>query len=462
MAWRAFLKPGQQIKTMDLSELPKIIQKQKSRFYISVKAKLFLAQALAIGWMAFSWYLALPWINDLAQHVPYALAFVVVLGIAIIPGYAFAFILFSLALDRRPSRRAVLKFPPVTVLIAAYNEEDNIAATIQSIMKQNYPGYLEVILLDDGSKDRTVAIAKSLGFDNLRVLPMEKNGGKARALNAGLRVASCDLIITIDADTYLYESALENIVSRYLSDPAGTVAVAGAVFVRNSRKNLLTKIQEWDYFHGIAVVKRTQSLYQGTLVAQGAFSLYTKAALEEVGGWPEVVGEDIVMSWAMLKKDYRIGYAEDAVVFTNVPESWRQFYHQRRRWARGLIEAFKHHPQVLVRPRLNWPFFFLNLFYPLLDAVFLLCFLPGVIAACFGYFWIAGPMTLAVLPLAILNNLLMFFVQRKVFNNQHLRVRRNIGGFLIYVLFAQLLMAAPSVAGYFAEFARLRKTWGTK
>jgi biofilm PGA synthesis N-glycosyltransferase PgaC len=175
-----------------------------------------------------------------------------------------------------------------------------------------------------------------------------------------------------------------------------------------------------------------------------------------------VVGEDIVMSWALLKKDYRIGYAEDALVFTNVPESWSQFYHQRRRWARGLIEAFKHHPQVLIRPRLNWPFFMLNLFYPFLDAVFLFCFLPGLIAALFGYFFIAGPMTLAVLPLAVFNNLLMFFVQRKTFGAQRLRVRRNIFGFLFYILFAQLLMAAPSVAGYFAEFANLRKSWGTK
>jgi len=240
------------------------------------------------------------------------------------------------------------------------------------------------------------------------------------------------------------------------------VAVAGAVFARNSRKNLLTKVQEWDYFHGIAVVKRTQSLYQGTLVAQGAFSLYSKTALEEIGGWPELVGEDIVMSWALLKKGCRIGYAEDAIVFTNVPEKWSQFYHQRRRWARGLIEALKQHPEVLLRPRLNWPFFLLNVLYPFLDAVFLFCFLPGIVAALFGYYFIAGPMTLAVLPLAILNNIAMFVVQRKTFRQLNLGVRRNKVGFLFYAFFYQLVMAPPSVAGYFAEFLNLRKSWGTK
>ena len=72
-----------------------------------------------------------------------------------------------------------------------------------------------------------------------------------------------------------------------------------------------------------------QSMYHGTLVAQGAFSLYRKAALEAVGGWPESVGEDIVMTWAMLQKGYRVGYAEDAIVFTDAPTTFRQFYQQR-------------------------------------------------------------------------------------------------------------------------------------
>ncbi|CAC9170971.1 Uncharacterised protein [Comamonas aquatica] len=78
---------------------------------------------------------------------------------------------------------------------------------------------------------------------------------------------------------------------RYLSDPVNTRAVAGAVLVRNSRVNLVTKIQEWDYFHGIAAIKRLQSLYQGTLVAQGAFSLYDTQVLRQLGGWPHTVGK---------------------------------------------------------------------------------------------------------------------------------------------------------------------------
>src|SRR3546814_13985185 len=94
-----------------------------------------------------------------------------------------------------------------------------------------------------------------------------------------------DIVVTIDGDSWVYRDALAKLVERYLADPPGTRAVAGSVLVHNSRRNWLTRVQEWDYFHGIAAVKRMQSMYHGTLVAQGAFSLYDRNALEGVGGW---------------------------------------------------------------------------------------------------------------------------------------------------------------------------------
>src|SRR4029078_13531218 len=84
------------------------------------------------------------------------------------------------------------------------------------------------------------------------------------------------------------------------SAPPDTVAVAGSVLVCNSRDNLLTKMQEWDYFLGIAAVKRVQGLYQSTLVAQGAFSLYRTERVREIGGWPDAIGEDIVVTLRLM------------------------------------------------------------------------------------------------------------------------------------------------------------------
>lgn len=224
----------------------------------------------------------------------------------------------------------------------------------------------------------------------------------------------------------------------------------------------MSGLQEWDYFHGIAAVKRMQSMYHGTLVAQGAFSLYRKDALVEVGGWPACVGGDIVLTWALLEKGWRTGYAEDAVAFTSAPTSYRQFAHQRRRWARGLIEAFAQHERLLFKSRMTTMFIWWNLLFLPMDLVFTLVFIPGVIAAFLGYFWIAGPMTLLTLPLAALWNLVIFRIQQRMFRGQGLKVRRNWKALAIYVLGYAVLMQPVALWGYLSELAGRQKKWGTK
>jgi biofilm PGA synthesis N-glycosyltransferase PgaC len=316
--------------------------------------------------------------------------------------------------------------------------------------------------------DDSLAIAQAKAAEysrpglSIRVLAQPKNRGKSQALNRGLAETTQSLVITVDGDSYLRADALRKLVERFLSDPAGTVAVAGAVLVRNSRENWLTRSQEWDYFHGIAAVKRMQSMYHGTLVAQGAFSLYTRASLEQVGGWPECVGEDIVVSWALLKTGARIGYCEEACLFTKVPTELGQFARQRQRWSRGLMEAFARHGNLLVKPRMTTLFIWWNLLFLPLDLVYTLAFIPGVILALFGYYWIAGVMTLLVLPLAAIWNLIIFRVQSKMFKNQDLRVRRNIAGFIFYTMAYTMILQPVCVMGYAAELLRFRKTWGTK
>jgi biofilm PGA synthesis N-glycosyltransferase PgaC len=136
--------------------------------------------------------------------------------------------------------------------------------------------------------------------------------------------------------------------------------------VKNSRENWVTQAQEWDYFHGIATVKRVQSLNHCTLVAQGSFSLYEKKALKEIYGWRDTIGEDIVLTWALLEKNYRIGYCEDSVAFTVVPNTFLGWLRQRRRWARGMLEAFQYHPSLLFKPSKTAFFVWIDFFSPLL------------------------------------------------------------------------------------------------
>lgn len=432
--------------------------------YVSVRSKFSTALFIAIIWCSFSIWASQYWFEDLSLLVGQPIAAFLIAFIAIVPGFMNAFMFSSLLFDKRPLRKKLDTYPDLSLLIACYNEEKYILETLDSIERQAYPGNLEVIVIDDGSHDQTSAIVKAFSTDRnwVKLIQININQGKATALNIGLANATHSKIVTIDADSFLFKDALIRIVERYASDPAHTRAVAGTTLVRNSRDNWLTQSQEWDYFQGIATVKRVQSLNQGTLVAQGCFSIYDKDALNEIGGWPHTVGEDIVLTWALLEKGYRVGYCEDAVIFTIVPNTLMGLVRQRQRWARGMIEAFKHHPKILLKPQLSTFFIWWDLFFPFMDIAFTFGFLPGLMLALMGYYWIVGPMTLSLFPIALLINWLMFRTESKMFMEQGLHVRRNIVGFLIYLLPYNIILQPAAVLGYFVEFLGFKKVWGTK
>jgi len=437
-------------------------------FYLTVRTKYFIVLGCSLAWTLLSIGLSLPWLRELSGVLGWPLALLVIAFIAYFPGFMNAFLVGTILADRRPQRRTAMRYPPVTVLVACYNEGASIRDTLISLSHEDYPGLLEIIVIDDGSTDASLDIARSTAIGlqrerlRMRVLAMPKNGGKAAALNYGLAHCTAELVATVDGDSWLYRSALRHLIDRYMSDPPGTVAVAGAVFVRNSRNNLICKMQEWDYFHGIAAVKRMQSMYHGTLVAQGAFSVYTRQVLESVGGWPECVGEDIVVSWSILEQGHRIGYCEDACLFTNVPQTIAQFARQRQRWSRGLVEAFQRHWRLLLHWRMTTLFIWWNLLFLPMDLVYTCAFIPGVVLACFGHFYIAGPMTLAVLPLAAFWNIVIFDRQSRMFHRQGLRVRRSWRGFFLFAVAYTLILQPVCVWGYVKEFFKMRKTWGTK
>jgi len=448
--------------------LPRSEKGANSR-YLPLRAKFSLACLIAALWVSFSVWLSLSWVNELGEVTNLAFAVIVIAFIAYVPGFMNAFLLSTLLFDRQPRAQVPDSYPGLTVLVAAYNEETAIRDTLGSLLRQDYPGAVEVLVLSDGSSDETVSRArrairgrKFKSNIKARVVDYELNRGKSAVLNDGLALAKHELILTIDGDCWVKSNGLRKIVERLLSDPPGTQAVAGAVMVRNSRKNILCRAQEWDYFHGIASVKRMQGMYHGTLVAQGAFSIYRRTALEEAGGWPESVGEDIVLSWAILNRGHRIGYADDALAFTNVPDNIKQFALQRKRWSRGLMEAFKAHWPLMFKRRMSTLFIWWNVCFLPLDLVYTLVFIPGLVIACFGYFYIAGPLTIAVLPLTIVWNAIIFRIQSRVYEREGLVVRRNLGGFLSYALAYSLLMQPVCVWGYVAELLGLRKRWDTK
>lgn len=447
---------------MDIKELNKDNQLNKRKnIYLSVWIKFIISQLIAFLWLIFSIYLSIPWINDLGAIVSKPAAILIIAGIGYIPGYINAFVVMSLIFDKQPKFVTTDPYDDVTIIVACRNEENQIKQTLQYIANQDYNGSIHVVVVDNASTDETYRVAKESGKElgiDLYVIK-EENPGKFNALNKALNYVVTDYVMTLDADTLLHKSSVRYIVSRIKSSPDDVCAVAGSVLVKNSRTSFVAKLQEWDYFLGIASIKRMQGLYQGTLVAQGAFSLYKTEVLREVDGWPDAIGEDIVLTWRFLKKNWRVFYEPYAIAFTEVPMTLKHLSRQRSRWARGMIEAIKavkpwQHPIKYVRFLTG-----INLIMPYIDFIYTFVWMPGLILALFGNYTIVGPMTLLVLPLTIFQNYILFKFQSSVFKNFGLRIRKNRGSFLVYTLFYQMIMSPMSVIGYIQELFYMNRVW---
>ena len=433
--------------------------KGERKYYVPVKGKFLISTALSCAWVYASWLLAQNWLADLAAITGYVPAVFIIFFIALLPGFLNVHIISSVVLDRPPNLRLDLNFPKISLLVAAYNEEENIAETIRGIKNQDYPGKIELVIVDDGSTDNTVRLLRSYNMSNLKII-QANHGGKARALNEGLKHVSEDIVVCIDADTFLHPQALRRIIARFLTDPSDTAAIAGCVLVKNSRATFMTRLQEWDYFTGIASAKRQQSLYQGTLVAQGAFSVFRTKIVKAHHGWPSVIGEDIVLTWSLIDSGWRVGFEPTAIGFTAAPQTFKGFYRQRKRWARGMIEGLKQYGHLVWKSsRLSAFFVGIDFIIPFIDLFYAFVFLPGIVLALFGHFYIVGPLTLLVLPLAFLIVLIMYKKQKAVFNELGLKIRQNMVGFLIYMLVYQVLMSPICVIGYGQELMGMAKKW---
>lgn len=430
--------------------------------YLKVRTRFVISLLVAFCWAAFAAWFATRWIDDLAAVFTMPVAILVVAGIAVIPGYLNAQLVVAIFFDRPRSIEDIeLKYPSMTLLIAAFNEEASIGNTLRRALGQDYSGSYEIHVIDDGSTDRTRQVVREFALEDARIkLIAADHGGKANALNRGLFESRSRYVATVDADTLLMPQSLRRATARLLVSPADTVAVAGDVLVRNPRENLMTRMQDWDYVLGIASVKRQQGLVRGTLVAQGAFSVYDARELRRFGGWPDMLGEDIVLTWSLLVNGGRISYEPTAIAFTDVPEGLRGFIKQRKRWARGMIEGLRAHGGTLVARRriysyavgVNWGF-------PYLDFVFTFFWIPGLILALTGNFMIVGPMTLAVLPLNALVTTMMYRRQRHEISQVGLTLRKNFGGLIAYFFLYQLMMSPISTWGYFEEIFKRKKAW---
>ena len=247
--------------------------------------------------------------------------------------------------------------PKVAVLIPAYNEEKVIERTVRAALNSNYPN-LRVIVIDDGSKDRTLEVARNAFKAEVatgKVLILgKKNSGKAEALNYGIEhIGDAGLFVGIDADTIIAPDAIARLVPHFINPKMG--AIAGNAKVGN-RVNLWTRWQALEYITSQNFERRALDVLGAVSVVPGAIGAWRVSAVREAGGYHiDTVAEDADLTMALLRRGYRVEYEDMALAFTEAPTNANGLMRQRFRWSFGILQAVYKHRGVFARKgALGW------------------------------------------------------------------------------------------------------------
>jgi cellulose synthase/poly-beta-1,6-N-acetylglucosamine synthase-like glycosyltransferase len=284
---------------------------------------------------------------------------------------------------------------PISILVPAHNEEKTIVETVRSLQMINY-GEFEIIVVNDGSTDKTLlrlreafslgrldkvyrrvietapvrAVYGSIEYPNLIVIDKEK-GGKADALNAGINISRYPLFCSVDADSIIEDNALLRVVKPFMEHPDETVAAGGIVRIVNGCEvkdgrvvrislpdRALPIFQVVEYLRAFLTGRVGWSVMRSLLLISGAFGIYRKEEVVQVGGYAhDTDTEDLELvvrlheAMRQAKRPYRVVFVPDPVCWTEVPSTWRVLWRQRNRWHRGMLQSLWGHKRMLLNPR---------------------------------------------------------------------------------------------------------------
>lgn len=403
--------------------------------------------------------------------------------------------------------------PGISVLVPAYDEEVVIVETVRSLLALRYPRH-QVVVVNDGSTDATLERLRD-AFDlapvrkalrgaiptapvraayvsrrNPRLWVVDKvNGGKADALNCGLSAADYPYVAAVDADALIEEGALLRVAQPIVDDPGVVAATGGIVRIVNGclvdhgrvtdvrlPQSRLATLQVVEYLRAFLIGRVGWSRLNALLIISGAFGLFRRSLVEEVGGWwTDTVGEDVELVVRLHRHlrtqggDYRIEFVSDPVCWTEAPEDLRTLSRQRRRWHRGLAEALRRHRGAICNPRYGTfglvalPYF---LFFELLGPVLGAFGLPLTLLA-----WALGYLSpLFLVAFLLVSILLGILLSISALGLEELGLRRQPGGRELARLVAY---AALENVGYrqlndfwrvlaLVDLARGRRSWGAQ
>ena len=341
---------------------------------------------------------------------------------------------------------------PISILVAAHNEEKTIVETVRSLMMVNYSEF-EIIVVNDGSTDDTLeklveafglrrgdrvyrrsiptqpvrGIYGSLEQTNLTVVD-KKKGGKADALNAGINLSRFPLFCSIDADSVIEDNALLRVVKPFMERPAETLAAGGIVRIVNGcdvKDGRVVRIelpdrslpifQVVEYLRAFLTGRVGWSALQSLMIISGAFGLYKKQEVIEIGGYShDTDTEDLELVVRLhrhmreRKRKYRVVFVPDPVCWTEAPESFSVLMRQRNRWHRGLLQTLWANRKLIFNPRYGavgmfaFPyFFFFEMLGPFIElfgyAVVILSFMLGILSLEFFLLFVAVAVLYGVL-----------------------------------------------------------------
>ena len=285
----------------------------------------------------------------LAAVVVYKAAFVEMLSVdllltaygLVVCGYIISRFLFSMVYRNAPP--AGLE-PRVAIVMPAFNEEAAIGRSLRSLLQVDYPAAkLEIVAVNDGSTDHTLAAMRAVAADEprVRVIDFERNRGKRAAMAAGIRATDAEVVAFVDSDSVLEPDALRNLVQGFADEKVG--AVCGHAAVLNLRESWLTRMQAVRYFVAFRVVKAAESIFGTVTCCSGCFSAYRREAILPKLEWWEnqrflglqsTFGDDRSLTNCVLRS-WRVKYQANAVSHTAVPSTFEVFMRQQLRWKRS-------------------------------------------------------------------------------------------------------------------------------
>jgi len=352
-------------------------------------------------------------------------------------------------------------FPFVSIIVPVYNEARVIRQSIKSLLNLDYSNY-EIIIVNDGSTDNTKEVAESLvGYQkgklsSIRVsLINQPNGGKSRALNAGIKHSQAEIILCMDGDSQLSSQAVR-VAVRHFENP-GIGAVAGNVKVLN-RNKFLTDLQALEYIEGLNMARSAQSFIRLVNIIPGPIGLFRRKALVDAGYYSnDTFAEDADLTLKILANGWKIYYEPASISYTEAPATLQQLLKQRYRWTRGIIQSIRKHKKLMINPSINfgdtfilWTMFYEALIWPAMNIAANVFFIVAAVAFGFSYlifFWWAG---LALLDL--ITALYCISVEKEEF--------RLVAYAIIYRMFFILVIDICKAMSTIEEFLGIRMSWG--